>query len=131
MRKQIVIVVCGLFVAGTAFNKAVAEESRYLSAADVSADDYRDMAEFEARYNECLAEKSRSESENYRDARHAVDKAMKHCAGELEALEVFFEEKGFPPDYRRGYFTKLSRRAVRRALPEAISAMAIRPEIRP
>ncbi len=99
-------------------------EPEYLSQDQVTQEDYSTMAVFGGTYDDCLTDTSLAEVANYDDPRHVVDVAMKQCAVKLEELNAWFTEKRFPPSFKKGYIKRLSRKSVRRIMPEVMYMMS-------
>ena len=102
------------------------DESDYLTADELTEDDYNKLHDYVIEYDECLTSKSRSEITKYNDPRHVVDSAMKLCAYELEDMNQWMKERNFSPNDRQRYIQKTSSRSVNKILPAVMMAIASR-----
>lgn len=102
------------------------EDNNTLSQEQVTAENYRKMAEYSIKYRACLSEISFGQIENYDDPRRLVDFAMKECAVTLEKLDDWLQERNFPEILRRGHLRKISNKAVRNILPHLMFMMSTR-----
>jgi len=102
------------------------QQAEYLTAEEMTPEDYAKLSEFAVKYDVCLTKTSQSEINNFDDPRHVVDLAMKQCAYELEELNNWMTEKKIPPPFRQRYIQKTSSRSVGKVLPAVMMGIAAR-----
>ena len=100
--------------------------SEYLSPDQMTEDDYAKLSEYSSEYDSCLNEESRIQLNNFDDPRHVVDTAMKKCAFRLEELNVWMQDRNFPPGFIHKYIQKTSNKTVNKVLPSVMMAIAAR-----